>query len=381
MDTKRLGHVELKADDKGEFIAVIATYGVVDKDGDVTLPGAHKNGQKVVVSPYGHSSMGSALPVGSGTLHTEPGRTVVKGHYFMDIPEARSAFLTMKRLHQQGLGEWSYGYEVIDAEMGEKDGQRVRILKQQEVYEVSHVLRGAGVDTRTLAAKDAEGAVTAIKQFGNSTLKEKPVEVEYKAAIRPHSTHVTAREWDGTAVVAAIPDDAKVSDLRSVYAWVDSNGDPEAKTNYKFPHHHGVDGPANVRALVSGIAALNGARGATAIPDADRKAVYNHLAQHLRDADREPPALKDSGGQVKNIDRLMALSVELAEVVDEIREVGSSRQAKGKKLSSLTFETLGWVEEDLARVTAEVKRILASPRDAVATEYVRFIAQQHRAAG
>lgn len=374
MDTKRLGPVEIKDEAKGEFAAVIATYGVIDKDMDVTLPGAHKQGQRVIVSPYNHMSMHGAPPVGAGTLHVERGRTVVKGAYFMDIPEARSAFLTMKQLHEQGIGEWSYGFDVVDSELGEQDGKRVRFLKAQDVFEVSPVVRGAGVGTRTLTAKDHRG-VTLIRPS-----KEIPVEVEYKAAIRPHSTAVTAREWDGTAVVAGIPDDASVSDLRSVYAWVDSSGDPEAKTNYRFPHHHGPGGPANVRALVTGIAILNGARGDTTIPDTDRKAVYNHLAQHLRDADREPPALKEAGGQVKNIDRLPALLDELAEVVEHIREVGSSRAAKGKKLSSLTFEALGWAEEDLARVTAEVKRILASPREAAANEYVRFLAQRHRSA-
>jgi hypothetical protein len=375
MDTKRLGPVDIKDEAKGEFSAVIATYGVIDKDLDVTLPGAHKSGQRVVVSPYNHSSMGGASPVGAGTLQVEANRTVVKGAYFMDIPEARSAFLTMKRLHEQGLGEWSYGYEVTESEMGEKDGQRVRFLKSQDVFEVSHVLRGAGVGTRTLAAKEA-----AIDH--QEPTVPVPELVQYKAAIRPHASAVTAREWDGTAVVSAIPDDASVSDLRSVFAWVDSAGDPEAKTNYRFPHHHGTGGPANVRALVAGIAVLNGARGGTTIPDVDRKAVYNHLASHLRDADREPPELRSAdGGEVKNIDRLPALLDEMAAVVDDIREVGSSRAAKGKKLSSLTFEALGWADEDLARVTAEVKRLLASPRDAAATEFVRFIAQQHRAAG
>jgi len=369
MDTKRLDLVELKAGDKGEFSAVIATYGTIDKDSDVTLPGAHKQGQRVVVSPYGHASMGSALPVGAGMLHVEANRTVVKGGYFMDIPEARSAFLTMKRLHEQGLGEWSYGYEVVDSEMGEQDGQRVRFLKSQDVFEVSHVLRGAGVDTRTLTAKEAAA---------DHQEPSVPELVLYKAAIRSHDSAVTVREWDGTAVVAAIADDASVSDLRSVFAWVDSNGDPEAKTNYRFPHHHGPGGPANVRALVTGIAVLNGARGGITIPDGDRKAVYNHLAAHLRDADREPPELRSAeGGQVKNIDRLPALLDELAVVVEDIREVGVSRATKGKHLSSLTFEVLGWAEEDLARLTTEVKGILASPREVAARAYVRLLTQQH----
>lgn len=366
MDTKRFDHVELKAGDKGEFSAVIATFDVIDKDGDVTLPGAFTDSAEVVISAYGHQSWAGALPVGKGRLRTTAKEAIVDGQFFMDTTAGRDTFLAVKQLGS--LGQWSYGFDVVDSEPGDKDGQRVRFLKRMAVHEASPVLIGAGVNTRTLATKAAKET-----QAMNV--------VEYKAAIRPHSTPVTAREWDGTAVAAAIPDEATVSDLRSVYAWVDTNGDPEAKTNYRFPHHHGVDGPANVRALVAGIAALNGARGATTIPDEDRKAVYNHLASHLRDADREPPELRDGGGAaLKNIDRLPALLDELAAVVDDIREVGSSRAAKGKKLSSLTFEVLGWAEEDLARVSAEVKRLLASPREAAATEYVRFLAQQHRSA-
>ena len=56
----------------------------------------------------------------------------------------------------------------------------------------------------------------------------------------------------------------------------------------------GKVGDANIRACVSGIAALNGARGGTNIPDADRKGVYNHSAKHLNSADIEPPPLKSA---------------------------------------------------------------------------------------
>jgi len=55
---------------------------------------------------------------------------------------------------------------------------------------------------------------------------------------------------------------------------------------------NGEPGAANVRACITGIAVLNGARGGTTIPDADRRGVWNHLARHLRDADVEPPELK-----------------------------------------------------------------------------------------
>jgi len=364
MDTKRLGLVEIKDEAKGEFSSIIATYGALDSDGDVTEPGAHKDGQRVVVSSYGHSAAKGQLPVGTATLQVQNNRTVAKGNYFMDIPEARDSFLTMKRLHEQGLGEWSYGYEVLDAEMGERDGRRVRFLKSLDVFEVSHVLRGAGVGTRTLTAKDAPN-------------HPEPTMTEYKAAIRPHPGAVTAREWDGPAVLAAIGESATVSDLRSIFAGVDTHADPETKAAYLFPHHHGVGGPANVRACVAGIAAINRA---TNLPDEARKGMYEHLAGHLRDSDREPPGLQAPGGQAKNIDRLPALLDELAGLVEDIREVGSSRAAKGKQLSSLTFEVLGWAAEDLARLDLTVKSLLASPREAAATAYVRLLAQRHRQA-
>ncbi len=367
MDTKRLGRIDIKDEAKGEFSAVIATYGVIDSDGDVTLPGAHQTGQKVVVSDYGHSATRGRMPVGSGVIRAEKSRTIVTGAYFMDVPEARSAFVTMKRLHEDGIGEWSYGYDVIDSEMGVQDGQRVRFLKEQNVFEVSHVLRGAGVGTRTLAAKsDTDGR------------RQEATVTDHKTAIRPHTATWTDRAWDGPAMLAAVPEKATVSDLRSVFAGVDAVADPEAKDSYLFAHHHGVDGPVNLRACVYGIAALNRD---TAMAGKARDGIYEHLAGHLRDADREPPGLLAPGDRPKNIDRLTGLLDELAVVVGDIRDVGSSRSAKGKKLSSYTFEVLGWAEEDLDQVAADVKRLLSTPRDAAATEYVRFIAQQFRAAG
>ncbi|MGH9187643.1 MAG: HK97 family phage prohead protease [Acidimicrobiales bacterium] len=369
MDIKRLGDVAFKAGDKGEFSAVIATYGVIDSDGDITEPGAHRDGQKVVVSPYGHASMMGALPVGTAVLKTAADRTVAHGQYFMDMPEGRSAFTAMKRLHDQGLGEWSYGYDVVDADMGERDGEQVRFLKQVDVFEVSHVLRGAGVGTGTLTAKAGTQVVS---------VKEKSVDLDYKSAIRSHNTPVTARGWEGAAVVAAIAGDASVSDLRSVFAWVDSNGDPEAKTNYRFPHHHGVGGPANVRALITGIAVLNGARGGITIPDADRRAVYNHLASHLRDDDREPPDLKDKpGGDLKFFEEGIDAMAVVSTYLESAQRVIALRAVKGKALSHVNTEVLDWLLEDWAKLGHELKALRDTPRERAAIELVRFLALDH----
>lgn len=357
MDTKRLSLVEVKDADKGEVSAVFSTFNVVDKDGDVTLPGAFTDGAEVVISSYGHTSWNGALPVGTGRIRTTDSEAILDGKFFLDTSAGRDTFKVVKRL--AGRQEWSYGFDILDADSGVHDGMDVRMLKSLAVHEVSPVLVGAGVNTRTLSAKNAD--------------QDKAAPVLYKAAIRPHSTPATNRDWDASAVVSGIADDATVSNLRSVFAWVESGGDPETKSSYKFPHHHGVDGPANIRACVAGIAALNGARGGTSIPDDDRQAVYNHLAAHLRDADREPPELRSGDGSLKNIDRLSGLLGELAEVVDGIREVGSSRATRGKALSSLTYEVLGWAEEDLTAVLGEVRALKNTPHEAAALEYARLI--------
>jgi hypothetical protein len=51
-------------------------------------------------------------------------------------------------------------------------------------------------------------------------------------------------------------------------------------------------GPANVKALTSGVGILNGGRGGADIDRSERKAIYEHLATHLKDAGREPPPLE-----------------------------------------------------------------------------------------
>jgi hypothetical protein len=117
-----------------------------------------------------------------------------------------------------------------------------------------------------------------------------------KAALGSHTTATTDVGWDGPANEARVRTNEGPAYFRRIYAWQDPDGDPALKTTYRFIHHMvdagGDPGAANVRACSTGIGVLNGGRGGTTIPDADRRGVYNHLARHLRDADMEPPELK-----------------------------------------------------------------------------------------
>jgi len=341
MNTKSF-NVTIKNADRGEVTAIFSTFNVIDSDGDVTLPGAFEDGVEVPISAYGHASWQGALPVGKARIRQTDTQAILEGQFFMETQAGRDTFTVVKELGD--LGQWSYGFDIVKHSFGEFEGRQVRFLERVKVHEVSPVLVGAGVGVRTLAAKAAGVRVPHGR----------------KRAIPPHETPVVSRMWDGPRTVAAIPNDARPSELRTVFAWVDENGDPEAKSSYKFPHHHGVNGPANIRACLAGIAILNGARGGADIPDSDREGVYRHLAAHLRDADREPPELRaqPGGGPMKFAEEGHHALAVVSAFIDRASDVLALRRAKGRTgLAPSSAELLGWLEDEMRRL----KRLLDAP--------------------
>jgi hypothetical protein len=53
------------------------------------------------------------------------------------------------------LCEWSFGFDIEQATPGMLDGKSVRFLNKTRVFEVSPVLQGAGIGTRTVDMKAA----------------------------------------------------------------------------------------------------------------------------------------------------------------------------------------------------------------------------------
>ncbi|MDI9885910.1 HK97 family phage prohead protease [Streptomyces sp. HNM0645] len=360
MDTKTLRGVEIKDESKGEVTAVFATLGVRDHDGDFTRDGAFTDGAPVRISAYGHKSWDGLLPVGKGVIRIKGKKAILEGQFFMSTTHGRDTFETVKELSEAGLQEWSYGFDINEYSFGEEKGQQVRYLDRVTVHEVSPVLLGAGIGTRTLSAKGRSADVDSDADDGGSLRSVAGVPA-VKRGIPRHETEVVSRSWDATGTVAALPEDARPSQLRTVYAWVDPDGDPEAKSNYKFPHHHGVGGPANIRACIAGIAALNGARGGADIPEADRESVYKHLAAHLMDADREPPELRAApGGARKNLrfgDEAADVMASVSGLIDRATEVMALRARKGRGMSPVTADLLSWIGDDLKRL----QRLLEHP--------------------
>ena len=152
--TKVFSLTQMKFDDAtGKVTAMFAKFNDIDKQGDLTLPGAFGD-QPIIIAGYGHASWGSgvdALPVGKGRIFDGSEGGVMEGQFFLDTTAGSETYKTVKNIGE--LQEWSYSLPDIDFEMREQDGRRIRILKKIKVNEVSPVLMGAGNGTRTLDIK------------------------------------------------------------------------------------------------------------------------------------------------------------------------------------------------------------------------------------
>jgi len=145
--------IELKEDGApGEFRAVFSTFNVIDHDHDVTIPGAFTEGEKVRISYWGHRW--EDLPVGRGEIHQDEEKAWVDGRFFLDTEPGQQTYLTVKNLEE--LQEWSYGFDIEESELGQFEEQDVQFLRRLTVYEVSPVMLGAGIGTRTETIKSAE---------------------------------------------------------------------------------------------------------------------------------------------------------------------------------------------------------------------------------
>lgn len=123
-------------------------------------------------------------------------------------------------------------------------------------------------------------------------LAGEPRTVLVAGPIPPHDSPSIAAddaEWDAGAEVAAAEGAAE---LRRMHAWVDSAGDPEAKSSYKLPHHRS-DGTLVKRGLFAAAQRLD----QTDIPEGDKPGVRRHLGHHYDEIDMTPPWETQEPGQ------------------------------------------------------------------------------------
>lgn len=137
--------------------------------------------------------------------------------------------------------------------------------------------------------------------LNGETMDENNDEPFTEKEIAVHHTSIVENEpWDGPGAVADAPNDPAI--LKYMSAWMDENGDPVAKSTYKFPHHAPRKGSgANIRAVNNGLARLSQAK----IPNADRPLVERHLRAHRVDAGLEEFMAQD---EIKTAVNIVALA-------------------------------------------------------------------------
>jgi HK97 family phage prohead protease len=176
---KKLFDTELEfkedADQTGSFKAVFSWFNVIDKQGDITVPGAFEEGAPIKIAYWGHRW--ENLPVGRGEIHQDDEKAWVEGRFFLDTEAGLETYKTVKNLGD--LQEWSYGFEALDSAEDKIDGKKVRVLKKLKTFEVSPVFIGVGNNTQTLAIK---GEDDFSKGEDDSSLDMEPeIEVESEA--------------------------------------------------------------------------------------------------------------------------------------------------------------------------------------------------------
>lgn len=150
--------VELKSIDEapeGSFKAVFSRFGVVDHDGDVTLPGAFQKGQKVPIAGVGHNW--DTPVIGVGIIDSDSEKAWVDGLFNLKTQGGREHYESVKFSHEHGVKqEYSYAYDVVkkgrDDDLKDWPGAN-RILEKLDPKEISPVMMGAGIGTGTLAVK------------------------------------------------------------------------------------------------------------------------------------------------------------------------------------------------------------------------------------
>lgn len=307
---KGLTPQDLKIDEDERAIIAYINTGAVDRDKEILEPKgidiSHYRKNPVVL--FGHNYR--SLPIGKNEWIKQDEKGLVAKTIYADHDEAEKIYNYRKSGFPlaESVGfipvDWE-DYE--DEEDIEKNGGAKRRYKKWVLLEYSNVPVPSNPEALQLAVKhglitentkidveynfksNIDEILTKIKQAEEIS---KRINFQEKGVI-PYSIHGDIgkmsedTEWNVSKEIKK----ADIEDLKVMSTWVDSDN-TDNKTAYKLLHHT-ADGHKVVwRGVVAAMGALLGARGGIDIPSGDRKGIYNHLAKHYKQFDKEVPEFK-----------------------------------------------------------------------------------------
>lgn len=263
--------VEPKIDDQGIIEAFVSIFGNVDAYNEVVDYGAFRESLATKLpkgvwshdwsQPIAATLEAREVPAGDPMLPEsirQFGGLYIKGKLVLAVQKAAEALELIK---EKVIDEFSIGYQEQE-DYTEPDGPRH--LKKLRLWEWSPVLVGANPLTELIGVK----SVVPYADHG----------------IAPEDT-----EWDGPAQMQACGDD--MGKMKSICAWFDEEN-ADVKSSYKLPHHQAEGLKAVWKGVAAAMGALLGGRGGVDIPESERRGVYNHLAKHYAEFEKEPPEFK-----------------------------------------------------------------------------------------
>ena len=275
---KRMFYPIVRGEMIGDVHYATITTNDLDRQGEIIDP----DGMDIVnfmangVVLYGHQYSGmESIPVGKvaslALVHENEQKKWNMGWVFQGDDVTPLITAVTKSWDRGFLNTVSIGFLAK-----EYDGN---IITKSELLEVSIVPVPANPQALRLNGfTDAE--VKALEGEGKEGIETKSV-IPYKETGKAPESEA----WDAGAEVGA----ASVEDLKIMCAWYDEQK-PDVKSSYKLPHHKASGHGVVWRAVAAAMAALLGGRGGVNVPDADKQGIYNHLAKHYAQFNKEPPA-------------------------------------------------------------------------------------------
>lgn len=215
-----------------------------------------------------------------------------------------------------------------------------------ELLEISFV--NVPANQNALALGVSKGYSTDVIKTVMPSVKEaeiKKLESENKAVISYKKYPLsTADTWDASSETK----EADTKDLKSMSAWYDSEK-PDVKSSYKLPHHELSGYKTNWKGVTAAMAALMGARGGVDIPEADRRAVYNHLAKHYKDFDKEAPEFKSADEIVEKYVENKSADEKIIELTKSVNTFMEEKEAEIKERKEIANSNTEKFQEAISK--------------------------------
>ena len=292
---KKLLHVKAlvntKANnDEGIIEAVVGSTSVIDRMGDTINQAGWdlKNFKKNPVILWGHNVREERPPIGKAIKVWLEGTKEKKLMFRVKFDlQDKFASEIFRKIKDGFINTTSVGFMPLEWDDNE--------FTSMDLLELSFVPVPANPE-----------ALVAIKDLNPIELKKmyKPKDLgDFKnLKVIKHKRPIPYKNLD-TAPVSEVWDGPKeransdVDMLKLICAWFDDTA-PQKKSSYLLAHHNATTKKAVWRGVASSMAVLMGGKGGVDIPEKDRKDVYNHLAKHYKQFDREAPEFKAVEKQV-----------------------------------------------------------------------------------